>query len=151
MPEHSQLTGSSLHEPKGVASASSGQVYIADGAGSGTWTTVTITAGETTINNQTGSTYTLVLTDKGKTVEMDNASANELFIPANASVAFATNSWINIVRQGAGVTTITANTGVTLNGVLEGSCTIPAQYGGVSLRKRDTNNWGIVGLHTTVA
>lgn len=37
---HSTLTGSDLHEPKGVASANSGQIYIADGAGSGTWTTL---------------------------------------------------------------------------------------------------------------
>lgn len=36
--EHSLLTGSSLHEPKGVDSASSGEVYIADGLGSGAWT-----------------------------------------------------------------------------------------------------------------
>lgn len=35
---HSTLTGSNLHEPKGVASATAGQVYIADGAGSGAWT-----------------------------------------------------------------------------------------------------------------
>lgn len=34
---HSSLTASNLHEPKGAASASSGQVYIADGAGSGSW------------------------------------------------------------------------------------------------------------------
>ena len=37
---HSTLTGADLHEPKGVASATSGQVYVADGAGSGTWTTI---------------------------------------------------------------------------------------------------------------
>lgn len=35
---HSALTGSDLHEPKGADSANSGEVYIADGAGSGTWT-----------------------------------------------------------------------------------------------------------------
>jgi hypothetical protein len=34
---HSTLTGSDLHEPKGVASASSGQIYVADGLGSGAW------------------------------------------------------------------------------------------------------------------
>lgn len=34
---HSQLTGADLHEPKGVASALSGQVYRANGAGSGSW------------------------------------------------------------------------------------------------------------------
>lgn len=36
---HSTLTGSDLHEPKGAASATSGQVYVANGAGSGVWTT----------------------------------------------------------------------------------------------------------------
>ena len=34
---HSSLTGSDLHEPKGVAAASSGEVYIANGSGSGHW------------------------------------------------------------------------------------------------------------------
>ena len=37
MAEHSTLTGSSLHEPKGVAAASADQIYIADGSGSGDW------------------------------------------------------------------------------------------------------------------
>ena len=35
---HSTLTGSFLHEPKGVAAAASGTVYIANGSGSGVWT-----------------------------------------------------------------------------------------------------------------
>jgi hypothetical protein len=35
---HSTLTDPYLHEPKGVASAPSGSVYVADGAGSGDWT-----------------------------------------------------------------------------------------------------------------
>lgn len=34
---HSTLTDPYLHEPKGVATASSGSVYVADGAGSGDW------------------------------------------------------------------------------------------------------------------
>lgn len=39
MPEHSTLTGSQLHEMKGAATASNGQVPIADGAGSTAFTT----------------------------------------------------------------------------------------------------------------
>ena len=35
--EHSSLTGSALHEPKGVATANSGEAYVANGSGSGTW------------------------------------------------------------------------------------------------------------------
>lgn len=34
---HSTLTDPYLHEPKGVAAASSGDVYIANGSGSGSW------------------------------------------------------------------------------------------------------------------
>jgi microcystin-dependent protein len=36
---HRNLTGADLHEPKGAETALSGQVYVADGAGSGVWTT----------------------------------------------------------------------------------------------------------------
>lgn len=35
--QHSALTGSDLHEPKGVASAAASKVYISNGAGSGSW------------------------------------------------------------------------------------------------------------------
>ena len=35
--EHSVLSGSELHEPKGISSASDGQIYVANGAGSGEW------------------------------------------------------------------------------------------------------------------
>lgn len=37
---HSTLTGSELHEPKGVENANLGEVYVADGAGSGNWQSV---------------------------------------------------------------------------------------------------------------
>ena len=35
---HSSLTDPYLHEPKGVAAAASGEVYVANGSGSGAWT-----------------------------------------------------------------------------------------------------------------
>jgi hypothetical protein len=38
MPEHKDITDPQIHEPKGVASAAAGQIYVADGAGSGSWT-----------------------------------------------------------------------------------------------------------------
>ena len=34
--QHSTITGTDLHEPKGIASAAADKVYVADGAGSGT-------------------------------------------------------------------------------------------------------------------
>ena len=37
MPLHSTLTDPELHEPKGVSTATSGRVYVSNGAGSGSW------------------------------------------------------------------------------------------------------------------
>ena len=38
MAEHNALTDPQLHEPKGCAAASANEVYVSNGAGSGTWT-----------------------------------------------------------------------------------------------------------------
>lgn len=46
--QHSTLTGASLHESKGVAAASANRVYVSDGAGSGSWSQVPVTALATT-------------------------------------------------------------------------------------------------------
>lgn len=95
----------------------------------------------TTISAQTGTTYTLVIGDRGQTVTMDNASANTLTIPTNASVAFDVGSVVVVIQKGAGVTTITGDTGVTVNGTSAGSVAISAQYQGVSLLKVATDTW----------
>lgn len=42
---HASLTGANLHEPKGVASASANTVYVANGSGSGSWTSPPASAG----------------------------------------------------------------------------------------------------------
>ena len=151
MAEHSTLTGASLHEPKGIATAARGQVYIADGAGGGTWVALNTDYSTSPINEQTGTAYTLVLTDVGKTIELNNSAANKIVIPTNASVSFIIGSWLNVVRVGAGVTSIMAASGVELNGVNGGSAKITARWAGISLRKRGTNSWGLVGIHDTVS
>lgn len=38
MVEHVTITDPEIHEPKGASSANSGEVYVANGAGSGSWT-----------------------------------------------------------------------------------------------------------------
>lgn len=103
------------------------------------------------INAQVGTTYTLVIGDRGKTVTMTNASANTLTIPANASVAFPTGTVITVIQGGAGATTISAAATVTLNGVSTGSGAINTQYQGVSLLKTATNTWIASGDIATVA
>lgn len=63
---------------------------------------------------QTGTTYTLVLADKGKIIEIANAAAIALTIPPNSSVAFPVGTLFNVTQTGAGVITFTAGAGVTI-------------------------------------
>lgn len=92
-------------------------------------------------NSQIGVSYTLVGADAGKVIDMDNAAANTVEIPLNATVAFPINTRIDVYQHGAGQTSITGAVGVTLNGEVK----VPAQYGMVSLWKRGTDEWVIVG------
>lgn len=94
------------------------------------------------VNTQTGS-YTLVLSDAGKAVEMNVAGANTLTVPPNSSVAFPIGTVIEICQLGAGQTTLTPGAGVTLRNA--SSLTTRAQYATVSLRKRGTDEWVVAG------
>jgi hypothetical protein len=92
-------------------------------------------------NGQTGTDYTLALTDAGKTVWMDNVAANAVTIPDNGSVAFPVNTVVAVVQEGAGTTSIGGATGVAFNGVTGGSGDVSAQFGAVWLCKRGTDIW----------
>lgn len=96
-----------------------------------------------TTNLQTAS-YTLVLADAGKVIEMNVAGANTLTIPPNSSVAFPIGTVIEVHQYGAGQTTITPGSGVTILSP-DGARKLRVQYASVSLRKRATDTWVMVG------
>ena len=97
-----------------------------------------------TTNAQTGTTYTLVLTDANNTmVELNNASPIALTVPLNSSVAFPVGSQINLLQTGAGQVTIAGASGVTVNGTP--GLKFRAQWSGASLIKRSTDGWVLVG------
>jgi hypothetical protein len=98
-------------------------------------------------NNQTGTTYTLALTDAGKVVEANNAAAITLTVPPNSSVAFPIGTVVEVFQMGAGQVTVTAGAGVTLR-VPNGAKTAK-QYAVASLWKRDTDIWVVSGDTTT--
>ena len=103
------------------------------------------------VNAQTGTTYTLVLTDAFKTVTSSNGSAQTVTIPLNSSVAFATGDRIDIVMLGSGTTSVTGASGVTLNGVNGGTGAISAQFAAVSCLKIATDTWILMGNHGGVS
>jgi hypothetical protein len=93
-------------------------------------------------NAQTAS-YTLVLGDKYKIVEMNVATANNLTVPLNATVAYPTGTEINIIQTGAGQTTVVATGGVTINATP--GLKLRAQWSSATLIKRATDTWVLVG------
>lgn len=95
------------------------------------------------LNTQTGTTYTLVLTDAGKIVEMNNASANTLTVPPNSSVAFPVNTVIHLHQYGAGQTTTAQGAGVTIR--TPETLLLRTQYSTATLRKRGTDEWVLSG------
>lgn len=99
-------------------------------------------------NAQTGTTYTLVLDDNGKIVEMNNGSANTLTIPLNSSVAYPVGAQINVLQTGTGATTVVVAAGVTLNctpQVSSNAAKLRTQWSSVTLIKRATDTWVAVG------
>ena len=102
-------------------------------------------------NTQTGTTYALTAKDTNRTVIMTNASANTITLGADSFALMPTDSVIMIMQEGAGVTTIDADAGATLNGVAGGSTTISGQYMGATLIKRSANTWVITGAIAVVA
>jgi hypothetical protein len=81
-----------------------------------------------TTNRQTAS-YTLVLADADKLVEMNVGSANNLTVPASV---FSAGQQILLAQYGAGQTTIIAGSGMTIrsNG---GKLKLNVQYSGATL------------------
>jgi len=94
-----------------------------------------------TTNTQTAS-YTLVLADANKLVRMNVASANDLTIPPNSSVAFAVGTILYVEQMGAGTTTIVAGSGVTLNTT---AVKTPYQYGTLTLIQVSADVWNVIG------
>jgi len=94
-------------------------------------------------NRQTAS-YTLVLADASKIVETNVATANNLTIPLNSSVAFPIGTEIQVLQYGAGQTTIVATSGVTTRSK-SGQLKIANQYTGVTLVKVGTDEWYVIG------
>lgn len=95
-----------------------------------------------TISSQSAS-YTLVLTDAAKQIEMNVSSANTLTVPLNSTTPFPTGTVIAIVQTGAGQTTLTPTGGVTINGTP--GLKLRTQWSVATLTKRGTNTWLAAG------
>jgi hypothetical protein len=134
------ITGS-VKVSNGVTGSLLGTASYANQALSASWAPGGSTA--LSFNRQTAS-YTLVLADAGKVVEMNVGSANNLTVPLNSSVAFPVGTEITVTQYGAGRTTIVATSGVTLRSV-NSWLKANGQYSVIGLLKVATNEWYVYG------
>jgi hypothetical protein len=103
---------------------------------------------ETITTNTQFSSYSLILSDNGKLILMNVATANNLTIPLNSSVNFPVGTKIDLSQVGAGQTTIVATGGVTINSA-GGALKLRLQYSGATLVQTSTDVWYLFGDITT--
>lgn len=125
--EHRSLTGDSLHEPKGIESASSGAVYVANGSGSGSWVSRfsgLFTANQLTVTgtipdiSATGSSFFAAVPAKSQLTKVT--------VVLSATIA-GTNSIVTIYKNNIAQTpTITVNTSGSGPGVATVATVSPA-------------------------
>jgi hypothetical protein len=123
-----------------ITSSTTNDVVYYNGS---TWVNKYVASIPTLTNAQSGTTYTLVLGDAGKIVEVGNASAITVTIPTNASVAYPVGTQITILQTGAGQITVSGPSGGTLNATP--GTKLRAQWSSATLLKRATDTWVLIG------
>jgi len=103
-------------------------------------------AAETTrtgINAQTGTTYTVTLTDENKVILCSNAAAIAVTIPNDTNDSLPVGFIAHINQAGAGQVTIGPDAGVTLNNAL--TLKTRQQYSSLSVVKTAANTYLVIG------
>jgi hypothetical protein len=145
-----QLNGTGFVKASGTTISYDNTNYLALSGGTLTGglsgTTATFSGLVTNYNvfNRQTSSYTLVLSDASKIIEMDALGANTVTVPLDSSVAFPVGTEITVLQLGAGVTTIAFASGVTFRSNNFGT-RIGDQYSGATLIKRAANDWYLIG------
>jgi len=99
------------------------------------------------LNQQSGTSYTLVLNDIGKLLKITNTTPATITVPPNSSVAFPIGTTIVILNDNTSSSTIAQGSGVVIQlaaSPTTGNRTVAAA-GLVTLVKTDTNYWFVSG------
>jgi hypothetical protein len=98
------------------------------------------------INVQTGTSYTLSLSDAFKMVAMNNGSANMVTIPKNATTALPVGYRVDLAQFGAGQTSIAPEDGaVSIRYPATDTLGLAEQYAACSLLQVAADEWLLVG------
>jgi hypothetical protein len=121
---------------------------VATLTGTQTFTNKTLTNPIQTIgtNNKTAS-YTLVLTDQSKIIEVNSSSAATVTIPLDSSVNFPVGTYIVVMQTGTGQVSVDGMISIDGSVIVNANpgLKLRAQWSMMSLIKRGTNLWVAVG------
>jgi hypothetical protein len=132
---------SASHLPAAQLTALTGDVTSTAGSSATTVTPTAPALNTQPLNTQAGTAYTLVATDAGQNIDMTNASANVVTIPANVLPLYAV---VSVTQAGTGTTSIAAGSGVTVNIPPSGSLAISEQNRSAVLYQTANNVWRVV-------
>ena len=153
--EHSALTGTALHEPKGLATASSGTVYVSNGTGSGVWQPIHRHLGVTSGFNSTAPSYAYTL----------STDIDEKFLSPTVSIAstmgFSVLTSPNLRFKYDSVTDINCLLGLTMSSSQSSGASKDVQWalfkngveitGSRTLRSISSSSWGSITVSGIVA
>lgn len=88
---------------------------------------------------------TLALSDINTYSVSQDATAQTVTIPAQATVTWTADAEIHIEQGAAGAVTVAGATGVSVNGVSAGSFTLAAQKSVVTLKRTASDTWTLIG------
>ena len=94
-------------------------------------------------NDQTGTSYTLALSDKNKVVTLTNSSPIALTVPTDSAAPFEIGTTINLMQASSGQVTIAGASGVLVRSTP--GLKLRAQWSNASLYKWKTNEWILSG------
>jgi hypothetical protein len=97
-----------------------------------------------TVNAQTGTAYTPGTAQVGQLTTLDNAAAQSITIPDNATTAFAIGDQLNFMLLGTGTATFAAG-GTAVIRSAGAKLKLTTQYAVCTVLKWDTDAWIMVG------
>jgi hypothetical protein len=102
------------------------------------------------MNNQTGTTYTIVASDAQKLIRITNSSAIAVTIASNATQALPVGTQVTVVQTGTGQITISGASSpnpvtIVSNGASTALPKTRVPYSAITLIQTTTDNWLAIG------
>jgi len=97
------------------------------------------------VNAQTGTTYTLLSTDDGRIITMNNGSSITVTVPTGLNIGFNTT----VIQLGAGQVTFATGVGSPTLNSYGSAQKITGQYGAASIISYASNSYNLAGTLST--